>query len=98
MEPPSKKRIAASRAKHGQAVGRITAGFDELGYQRDFLKPPPRPPLRLNPPPAPRGESDFGRASLTLSVLPCRSLPFKRDMAISASSRLDISTKAKPRG
>jgi hypothetical protein len=68
----------------------ITAGC--LGYRRD--RPPP-PPLPRNPPP-PDARSVFGRASLTFSARPSRSVPFKAAMARSPSALSLISTNPKP--
>ena len=64
-----------------------------FAYQRLFCRVPPPPP-RYPPPPDPR--SVFGRASLTFSVLPSRSVPFKAAIALSPSALSLISTNPKP--
>jgi hypothetical protein len=63
-------------------------------YQRLVCREPPPPLPRYPPPPDPR--SVFGRASLTFSALPSRSLPFKAAIALSPSALSLISTNPKP--
>ena len=63
-----------------------------FAYQRLFCRAPPPP--RYPPPPDPR--SVLGRASLTFSVLPSRSVPFKAAIALSPSALSLISTNPKP--
>src|SRR3984957_17161543 len=57
-------------------------------------RPPPKPPPP-RPPPPPR--CSCGRASLTTRLRPPKFWPFRELTARSASSSLEISTKAKPR-
>ncbi len=60
-----------------------------------LLRPPPPPPLR-NPPPFPLRDSFRGRASFTVMFRPLRSVPFRLEIALSASDFDSISTNPKP--
>ena len=82
------RSLATTSYRQLQWVGPPLTGDS---YQRDLLKPPP--PFATRPPPSP-----FGRASLTLSVFPSRSLPLRASIAFWASASLVISTNPKPLG
>src|ERR1035437_5343617 len=90
---PAQRRTFVPRRRPGQFPARaagylpgLTDIYSRVGppltghsYQRDLLKPPP--PFATRPPPSP-----FGRASLTLSVFPSRSLPLRASIAFWASA------------
>jgi hypothetical protein len=77
-------RLATTQESKGWRVAIATLSDLELPtYQRLFCRPPPPLLPRYPPPPDPR--SAFGRASLTVSALPSRSVPFKAAIALSPS-------------